>query len=63
MGLGAIWSEEVALEMLEQAGFDDVQVQQLPHDPQNSYFLCRATSAWRARRSPESRPAAGTIPL
>jgi SAM-dependent methyltransferase len=38
-GLGAMWGEELALEMLRKAGFGSVQVQQLPHDIQNSYYV------------------------
>jgi len=38
-GLGAMWGEELALEMLREAGFTSVQVQQLPHDIQNSYYV------------------------
>lgn len=41
MGLGAAWGKELALRMLEQAGFDDVTVQTLPHDPLNFYYVCR----------------------
>ena len=38
-GLGAIWGEELALEMLQAAGFSRVEVKQLDHDFQNSYYL------------------------
>ncbi len=38
-GLGAMWGEEKAREMLEEAGFTKVRVEQLPHDFQNSYFV------------------------
>jgi 2-polyprenyl-3-methyl-5-hydroxy-6-metoxy-1,4-benzoquinol methylase len=38
-GLGAMWGEELALEMLAEAGFDTVTVRQLPHDIQNNYFI------------------------
>jgi len=38
-GLGAMWGREKALEMLEAAGFSDVQIKRLPHDFQNSYFI------------------------
>ncbi len=40
-GLGAMWGEEKALEMLAAAGFTDTDVTQLPHDFQNSYFISR----------------------
>lgn len=38
-GLGAMWGEEKAREMLGEAGFTSVEVKRLPHDPQNSYFI------------------------
>jgi len=41
LGLGAMWGREKALEMLNEAGFKRVQVQELPHDIQNSYYLAR----------------------
>jgi 2-polyprenyl-3-methyl-5-hydroxy-6-metoxy-1,4-benzoquinol methylase len=40
-GLGAMWGEEKACEMLAEAGFQSVQVERLPHDVQNSYFIIR----------------------
>lgn len=40
-GLGATWGKAKALEMLEAAGFDDVVVETLPHDPMNFWFLAR----------------------
>jgi len=40
-GLGAVWGEETALRMLADAGFHDVRVEQLPHDIQNQYYICR----------------------
>ena len=40
-GLGAMWGQEKALEMLSAAGFTDTDVRQLPHDFQNSYFISR----------------------
>ncbi len=39
-GLGATWGEEKALEMLQQAGFAQVQVKRLEHDVQNNYYVC-----------------------
>lgn len=39
VGLGAMWGEEKACEMLDQAGFKTVTVQQLPHDFQNNYYV------------------------
>jgi SAM-dependent methyltransferase len=38
-GLGAMWGEEKAKELLEEAGFERVEVRQLPHDLANSYFI------------------------
>jgi 2-polyprenyl-3-methyl-5-hydroxy-6-metoxy-1,4-benzoquinol methylase len=40
-GLGTMWGEEKALEMLEEAGFGQVAVRQLPHDFQNSYYIAK----------------------
>jgi SAM-dependent methyltransferase len=40
-GLGTMWGEELARELLREAGFSDVRVEQLPHDIQNSYFIVR----------------------
>lgn len=41
MGLGAMWGEEKALEMLKDAGFTQVEIKQLDHDFQNSYYIIR----------------------
>jgi 2-polyprenyl-3-methyl-5-hydroxy-6-metoxy-1,4-benzoquinol methylase len=38
-GLGAMWGEEKAKEMLEEAGFKKVEIEQLPHDFQNYYYI------------------------
>jgi ubiquinone/menaquinone biosynthesis C-methylase UbiE len=43
-GLGAMWGREKALEMLEAAGFDDVRVETLPHDPINFYYVAAKPS-------------------
>ena len=40
-GLGAMWGEEKARGLLSEAGFKHVEVHQLPHDIQNSYFVAR----------------------
>lgn len=40
-GLGAMWGEEKALEMLREAGFASVEIKKLPHDFQNSYFIVK----------------------
>jgi 2-polyprenyl-3-methyl-5-hydroxy-6-metoxy-1,4-benzoquinol methylase len=41
MGLGAMWGKEKATRMLKDAGFSDVDVKQLPHDPINYYYIAR----------------------
>ncbi len=38
-GLGAMWGEEKAKEMLKEAGFKEVEIEQLPHDFQNYYYI------------------------
>ena len=38
-GLGAMWGEEKARELLAEAGFTSVDVQLLDHDPFNAYFV------------------------
>jgi SAM-dependent methyltransferase len=40
-GLGTMWGEELAVRMLQQAGFDKVTVHQLEHDFQNNFYLMR----------------------
>ena len=40
-GLGTMWGEEKAREMLQEAGFANVEVEQLPHDFTNNYFIIR----------------------
>lgn len=42
-GLGAMWGQEKALEMLRAAGFSEVRVERLAHDFQNSYFIATKT--------------------
>lgn len=39
MGLGTMWGEELAEQMLRDAGFQEVTVHSLEHDMQNVYFL------------------------
>jgi SAM-dependent methyltransferase len=43
-GLGAVWGKELALEMLAEAGFENVRVEQLPHDIMNYYYICTPAS-------------------
>jgi len=40
-GLGAMWGEQKAREMLAEAGFSSVEVHLLDHDPFNAYFVVR----------------------
>lgn len=41
MGLGTMWGQEMALQMLGNAGFSRVEIKQLPHDFQNDYYIVR----------------------
>jgi 2-polyprenyl-3-methyl-5-hydroxy-6-metoxy-1,4-benzoquinol methylase len=41
MGLGAMWGEQKALEMLEAAGFNSVEIKRLQHDFQNNYYIVK----------------------
>jgi 2-polyprenyl-3-methyl-5-hydroxy-6-metoxy-1,4-benzoquinol methylase len=38
-GLGAAWGEELAQEMLREAGFSRVSLHKLPHDMMNTYYV------------------------
>ena len=38
-GLGTMWGEELAMEMLQQAGFSKLQAHRLDHDPFNIYVV------------------------
>ena len=40
-GLGAMWGEEKAREMLQEAGFTEIEVKKLPHDFQNIYYIIK----------------------
>jgi SAM-dependent methyltransferase len=40
-GLGTVWGEELALEMLAEAGFVDVEVHEAPGDPMDSVYVAR----------------------
>lgn len=40
-GLGTLWGEQKARELLAEAGFASVEVHQLEHDPFNAYFVAR----------------------
>lgn len=39
LGLGAMWGHQKACEMLKAAGLTEIEIKQLPHDFQNSYFV------------------------
>ena len=41
MGLGMMWGRDGAVSLLEQAGFSDVQVLEMSHDPFNVHYLSR----------------------
>jgi SAM-dependent methyltransferase len=41
MGLGAVWGEETALDMLQEAGFATVEIKRFEHDFQNNYYIVR----------------------
>ncbi|HEY9626009.1 MAG TPA: methyltransferase domain-containing protein [Coleofasciculaceae cyanobacterium] len=41
MGLGAMWGQEKALELLASAGFKQVEIKRLAHDFQNDYYILR----------------------
>jgi len=38
-GLGTMWGEEKAREMLKAAGFTKIEVKKLPHDFQNAFYI------------------------
>ncbi len=40
-GLGTVWGEELAVDMLKAAGFRSVEVNKLPHDIQNNWYVAR----------------------
>jgi len=40
-GLGAMWGKELAITMLKKAGFSNIRVLELPHDPINYYYVVR----------------------
>lgn len=39
-GLGMMWGREMAVELLRQAGFQHVEVLEMPNDPFNLHFFC-----------------------
>jgi ubiquinone/menaquinone biosynthesis C-methylase UbiE len=40
-GLGMMWGRDTAVEMLNEAGFKEVQILDIPDDPFNLHFYCR----------------------
>jgi len=42
-GLGTCWGKELACQMLSEAGFQDVDVQELPHDIMNYFYVMTKT--------------------
>ena len=42
-GLGAMWGEEKAHEMIRDAGFKHIEATRLPHDFQNVYYIMTGT--------------------
>jgi SAM-dependent methyltransferase len=40
-GLGAMWGRERAQQLFRDAGFTDIEVRALEHDPQNAFYVCR----------------------
>ena len=40
-GLGTMWGEELARAMLQEAGFTKIEVEKLPHDFQNIYYIIK----------------------
>jgi SAM-dependent methyltransferase len=41
-GLGSVWGEQLAVRMLAEAGFGDVDVRRVEGDFINNYYICRA---------------------
>ena len=40
-GLGTMWGRQLAVSMLTDAGFTDVEVTEIEQDPSNYYYLAR----------------------
>ncbi len=45
MGLGTMWGEQKALEMLRDAGFGSIEIAHVDDDVVNSYYICRVGPA------------------
>jgi 2-polyprenyl-3-methyl-5-hydroxy-6-metoxy-1,4-benzoquinol methylase len=41
MGLGTMWGRERALEMLDEAGFKNIEIKNFEHDFQNDYYIIK----------------------
>ncbi|MCF8061171.1 MAG: class I SAM-dependent methyltransferase [Deltaproteobacteria bacterium] len=41
MGLGMMWGRERAEALLREAGFEEIEMEEMAHDPFNLHFLCR----------------------
>ena len=42
-GLGMMWGQEQAVALLHEAGFEDVEIVEMEHDPFNLHYLCKAS--------------------
>ena len=40
-GLGTMWGQELAVSMLNEAGFNQISVHQLDHDFQNNFYVMK----------------------
>jgi 2-polyprenyl-3-methyl-5-hydroxy-6-metoxy-1,4-benzoquinol methylase len=40
-GLGTVWGEQKAVEMMREAGFQDIEIKKVEGDILNSYYVCR----------------------
>jgi hypothetical protein len=63
-GLGTVWGEQLARRMLDEAGFVDVSVHDVPDDPFDSAYVARTTHRvrWRPPRSAGAAPGSGCPP-
>jgi 2-polyprenyl-3-methyl-5-hydroxy-6-metoxy-1,4-benzoquinol methylase len=41
LGLGTMWGQEKALELLKEAGFSQIEIKQLSHDFMNDYYIIK----------------------
>jgi 2-polyprenyl-3-methyl-5-hydroxy-6-metoxy-1,4-benzoquinol methylase len=40
-GLGTVWGEELAIDMLKEAGFNEIEVRQYEHDIMNNFYIAK----------------------